>query len=124
MSECGRMMDEKDEQISALQQQVERLTALNDIAVASMRFSKETSDTLSRHLDAIAEALHPHKPKDGGWTYLPDQLPEMVAALKRENDKLKSAVDTIPAAVMLLGGPPYKLTFTEACIREIAESQK
>ena len=45
-------------------------------------------------------------------------------SLKREYSKLKSAVDTIPAAVMLAGGPPYKLTFTEACLREIAESQK
>ena len=44
--------------------------------------------------------------------------------LKREYDRLKSAVDTIPAAIMLLGGPPYKLTFTESCLKEIAESQK
>ena len=29
-----------------------------------------------------------------------------------------------PAAIMLAGGPPYKLTFTEACLREIMESQK
>jgi hypothetical protein len=36
----------------------------------------------------------------------------------------KSAVDTIPAAIMLAGGPPYRLTFTEACLREILESQK
>lgn len=45
-------------------------------------------------------------------------------SLKREYSKLKSAVDTIPAAIMLAGGPPYKLTFTEACLREIMESQK
>ena len=47
-----------------------------------------------------------------------------IANLERELTKLKSAVDTIPAAVMLAGGPPYKLTFTEACLREILESQK
>jgi hypothetical protein len=44
--------------------------------------------------------------------------------LKREYSSLKSAVDTIPAAIMLAGGPPYRLTFTEACLREILESQK
>lgn len=48
---------------------------------------------------------------------------EIERRLLRYN-KLKSAVDTIPAAVMLLGGPPYKLTFTESCLREIVESQK
>ena len=45
-------------------------------------------------------------------------------SLKREYSSLKSAVDTIPAAIMLAGGPPYRLTFTEACLREILESQK
>jgi hypothetical protein len=45
-------------------------------------------------------------------------------SLKLEYNKLKSAVDTIPAAIMLLGGPPYKLTFTEDCLKEILESQK
>ncbi len=30
-----------------------------------------------RYLDAISQALHPHKPEDG-WTYLPDQLAAMV----------------------------------------------
>ncbi len=42
-------------------------------------------DSLNRHLDAIAEALHPHKPKftEERWTYLPDQLPEMVRALRQ-----------------------------------------
>lgn len=44
--------------------------------------------------------------------------------LSNQLNQLKSAVDTIPAAVMLAGGPPYKLTFTEACLREIMESQK
>ena len=47
-----------------------------------------------------------------------------VDELERDITRLKSAVDTIPAAVMLAGGPPYKLTFTEACLREILESQK
>lgn len=47
-----------------------------------------------------------------------------IANLERELASLKSAVDTIPAAIMLLGGPPYKLTFTEACLKEILESQK
>ena len=47
-----------------------------------------------------------------------------VDELERDIMRLRSAVDTIPAAVMLLGGPPYKLTFTESCLKEIAESQK
>lgn len=45
-------------------------------------------------------------------------------SLKREYDRLKSALDTIPAALMLVGGPPYKLTLTESCLKEIVESQK
>ena len=28
------------------------------------------------------------------------------------------------AAIMLAGGPPYKLTFTEECLREILEAQR
>lgn len=46
-----------------------------------------------------------------------------IAVLERDIKRLKSAVDTIPAAIMLGGGPPYKLTFTKACLREIMESQ-
>lgn len=46
------------------------------------------------------------------------------AELKKDKERLASAVDTIPAAIMLLGGPPYRLTFTESCLKEIAESQK
>ena len=42
----------------------------------------------------------------------------------REYQKLKEAVATIPAAVMLAGGPPYRLTFTEECLREILEAQR
>lgn len=54
---------------------------------------------------------------------------ELVAAQQREAAKdaklvvLQSAVDTIPAALMLAGGPPYKLTFTKACLREILQAQ-
>ena len=48
----------------------------------------------------------------------------LIAKLERDFASLKSAVDTIPAALMLAGGPPYKLTFTEDCLREILESQK
>ncbi len=68
----------KREQISALREEIARLTA--------------ERDTKKRHLDAIAEALHPHKPKDGGWTYLPDQLAEMVTALKRKNEALRKII--------------------------------
>ena len=45
-------------------------------------------------------------------------------ALKVRYDRLKNAVDTIPAALMLAGGPPYTLKFTEACLKEILESQR
>lgn len=51
---------------------------------------------LKRHLDAIAEALHLHKPVGGGWTYLPDQLAGMVRELrervKTQNERL-AAID-------------------------------
>ncbi len=43
---------------------------------------------------------------------------QLEAALARLTD----AVDTIPAAVMLMGGPPYRLTFTEGALRAIAEA--
>ena len=39
-------------------------------------------------------------------------------------DRLANAVDSIPAGLMLAGGPPYTLTFTEAAIRAIWESQQ
>ncbi len=48
--------------------------------------AEQGRDTLKRHLDAIAEALGLDK------AYLPDQLPEMVTALKRENKALRGAI--------------------------------
>ncbi len=75
-------------QISALREVVARLTAAHDDATRLYNALELRCNTLKRHIDAIAEALHPHKPKDGGWTYLPDQLAEMVTALKRENEAL------------------------------------
>lgn len=61
----------------------------------------------------------------GAWLeYQASRNAGRIAELERKLSRLKSAVDTIPAALMLAGGPPYKLTFTEACLREIAESQK
>ncbi len=89
--------DPRDEQISALQQEIARLTA--ELAHSQGETHEMRGRSIEnhglygeakRHLDAIAEALHPHKPKDGGWTYLPDQLAEMVTALKRENEALAS----------------------------------
>ena len=53
-----------------------------------------------------------------------DVIREDRKRLRDKLDRLTSAVDTIPAAVMLAGGPPYRLTFTEACLLEILESQK
>ena len=52
------------------------------------------------------------------------QMGKQREEMDKSFEKLKSAVDTIPAAVMLAGGPPYRLTFTEACLKEIMESQK
>jgi hypothetical protein len=34
------------------------------------------------YLDDVAQALHPHKDLRGGWTYVPDQLAQMVTELK------------------------------------------
>ncbi len=50
--------------------------------------SYEQHQQSKRHLDAIAEALHPGKPKftEDRWTYQPDQLPEMVRALQEKNE--------------------------------------
>lgn len=56
-----------------------------------------------------------------------EQLEVYAERLKEEFERygrLKRAVDSIPAALMLAGGPPYNLKFTEAALREILESQK
>lgn len=110
------------EQISALQQQVARLTAERDRSAIGW---SEVSDELAKvrsHLDAIAEALGLDKTKvckcgvETKWSqcplcgeiiepydapqYLPDQLPEMVTALKRENAALlldKARLDWLEA---------------------------
>ncbi len=47
----------KDAQISALQQQIARLTALNNIAASSMKFSKETIDSLKLENEALGIRL-------------------------------------------------------------------
>lgn len=51
-----------------------------------------------KYLDAIAEALHPHKPKDGGWTYIPDQLARMIEKMReRAAKEPKSLAELIEA---------------------------
>ncbi len=100
-----------DEQISALQQQVARLTAERDAVLedAEHRGAElfKQLDTLNRHLDAIAAALGLDKPKEtdtcpkcGGLegqhvdraclkqptSYLPDQLAGMVRELLEERN--------------------------------------
>ncbi len=73
-----------DEQISALQQQVARLTVERDAVLedAEHRGAElfKQRDALKRHLDAIAEAL------GLGKAYLPDQLAGMVRELLEERN--------------------------------------
>lgn len=52
----------------------------------------------STWLSAIAKALHPHK-TEIGWTYLPQQLAEMVTKLQADLDALKQLTDAQRAAM-------------------------
>lgn len=53
------------------------------------RKAETDRDTLRQHLDAVARALHPHWPEGDRRTYVPEQLPNMVNAL-RERSPLQS----------------------------------
>ncbi len=83
---------EANEQISVLTAEIARMLEEQDLIIKrgdeqtqaaedrALRYAKER-DTLKRHLDAIAEALGLDK------TYLPDQLPEMVTALRQKKEQ-------------------------------------
>ncbi len=58
-------------------------------------FIRQQRDALKRHLDAIAEALGQpieHDARKYFKEYLPDQLAEMVTAIKRERETLRQAL--------------------------------
>ncbi len=82
--EVFKQAEKYREQISALQQQVARLTAERDAVLedAEHRGAElfKQRDALKRHLDAIAEAL------GLGKAYLPDQLAGMVRELLEERN--------------------------------------
>ncbi len=105
----------KDEQITALRAEVARLTAERDRALQEDGSSTRLCREMSGHLDAIAAALGLDKQCQHEWTflgptddwkychicrlpyseavepkptYLPDQLPEMVTALRQDFDWL------------------------------------
>ncbi len=106
-----------EQQISALQREIaslkarlveypDRATLTETLAASRAEVARLTDErlaverrchTLKRHLDAIAEALHPHKPKseytelgmeDDLPAYQPDQLAGMVRELQEQ--KLKA----------------------------------
>jgi predicted RNase H-like nuclease (RuvC/YqgF family) len=62
-----------------------------DALQAEVEQLRRSRDDHKRYLDAIAEVLHPHKPKDG-WTYVPDQLAGMVRDLRQRCEALEAAL--------------------------------
>lgn len=81
LHEAGLISDEEYMELAKDHPAVERLETYDELR-KQLAAAEERARQHKVYLDAVAEALHPHKPKDGGWTYLPDQLPGMVTELR------------------------------------------
>ncbi len=95
-------VSERDEQISALQREVARLTTqaqhLAELHARMVRELVSDRDTLKRYLGAIAEALGQpieHDARKYFKEYLPDQLAEMVTALIKRSNTFEEAANVL-----------------------------
>lgn len=61
---------------------------------------RQRSEELYETLNKVARALHPHKPAEERFAYVPSQLPDMITKLFSERDAARHKLDALRAKVL------------------------
>lgn len=72
-----------------------------ETAVEATKRLLQRAEAVEKREEKIAQSLHPHKSKKGGWTYVPEQFPLMIAGLIQRAEKaellLRQIREVLPA---------------------------